>query len=66
MTAMKRSCVPRSMPCSRSTTGPRGGFIYEDMDRKMDGLRLIDVVEGDVDWSAVVDESFLPEDLRSE
>lgn len=43
-----------------------GGFVYEDMDRKMDGLRLIDVVDGDVDWSAVVDESFLPEDLRSE
>jgi len=43
-----------------------GGFVYEDMDRKMDGLRLIDVVDGDVDWSAVVDESFLPEDLRSQ
>lgn len=43
-----------------------GGFVYEDMDVKMGGLRLIDVIDGEVDWSAVVDESFLPDDLRSQ
>ena len=43
-----------------------GGFVFEDMDVKMGGLRLIDVIDGDVDWSAVVDERFLPEDLRSQ
>lgn len=43
-----------------------GGFNFEQMDRKMEGLRLVDVIDEDVDWSEVVDESFLPEDLRSD
>ena len=43
-----------------------GGFVYEDMDVKMEGLRLVNVIEGEVDWSGLVDESFLPEDLRSQ
>lgn len=43
-----------------------GELNYENMDRKMEGLRLIGVVEGDVDWSKIVDESFLPEDLRNQ
>lgn len=43
-----------------------GGFVYPDMDEKMGGLRLIDVIDDDVDWSAVVDEQFLPADLRSQ
>ena len=43
-----------------------GGFNYEQMDRKMQGLRLVDVIDEDVDWSGLVDESFLPADLRSD
>lgn len=43
-----------------------GELNYENMDRKMVGLQLVDVIDEDVDWSEFVDESFLPEDLRNQ
>jgi len=43
-----------------------GEFNYEQMDRKMEGLRLVGVIDEDVDWSQLVDERFLPEDLRGD
>jgi NitT/TauT family transport system substrate-binding protein len=42
-----------------------GKFDYEAMDRAIRAQRLIGVIKEDVDWSKMVDESFLPEDLRS-
>lgn len=43
-----------------------GALNYEQMDRKMGGLRLVGVIDEDVDWSELVDERFLPEDLRGD
>ena len=41
-----------------------GGFDYQAMNRMLDGLRIVGQVKGDVDWSTMVDSSFLPPDLR--
>ena len=42
-----------------------GDFDYEGMDAMLKGLQLVKAIEpGPFDWSKVVDESFLPEDLR--
>lgn len=43
-----------------------GRFVYEGMEVMLQGLVLVGAIESDeFDWSAVVDESFLPEDLRT-
>jgi NitT/TauT family transport system substrate-binding protein len=34
------------------------------MNRMMDGLRVLGQIKGAVDWSKMVDTSFLPSDLR--
>ena len=44
--------------------GP-GRLHYEGMDNMIRAQRMVGAVEGDVDWSQLVDESLLPEDLRS-
>jgi NitT/TauT family transport system substrate-binding protein len=42
-----------------------GDFDYEGMDVMLRGLQLVKAIEpGPFDWSKVVDESYLPEDLR--
>jgi NitT/TauT family transport system substrate-binding protein len=44
--------------------GPRmwstGAFDLAEMDRTVDGLRLIGEITGPVDWSKLIDQSFLP------
>jgi NitT/TauT family transport system substrate-binding protein len=49
--------------------GPRmwspGGFDRAELDRVVDGLRLIGEVKEDVDWSKLIDQSFLPADIQS-
>jgi NitT/TauT family transport system substrate-binding protein len=49
--------------------GPRmwspGGFDRAELDRVVDGLRLIGEVKEDVDWSKIIDQSFLAADLQS-
>jgi NitT/TauT family transport system substrate-binding protein len=45
--------------------GP-GRLHYEGMDNMIRAQRMVGAVEGDVDWSQLVDESLLPEDLRSQ
>ena len=49
--------------------GPRmwslGGFARAELDRVVEGLRLIGEVRDEVDWSKVIDQSFLPADLQS-
>jgi NitT/TauT family transport system substrate-binding protein len=35
------------------------------MDNMIRAQKLVGAVKGDVDWSKIVDESFLPDDLKS-
>lgn len=42
-----------------------GGFTRSGLDNNIRGLELIGAVQGTVDWNTVVDQRFLPEDLRS-
>ena len=41
-----------------------GAFDYQGMNRMMEGLRILGQLKGDVDWSKMVDTSFLPPDLK--
>lgn len=42
-----------------------GDFDYEGMDTMLRGLQLVKAIDpGPFDWSKIVDESYLPEDLR--
>lgn len=44
----------------------RGEFDYEGMEVMLKGLQLVKAIpEGPFDWKKVIDESFLPADLRS-
>ncbi len=44
----------------------RGEFDYEGMKFMLDGLHLVKAIpEGPFDWKTVIDESYLPADLRS-
>lgn len=49
--------------------GPRmwstGAFDVAEMDRTVDGLRLIGEITGPVDWSKLIDPSFLPPSAQS-
>jgi NitT/TauT family transport system substrate-binding protein len=49
--------------------GPRmwseGGFNLEEMNRSIEALRLVGEIKGDVDLKKLIDESFLPDDLKS-
>ena len=42
----------------------RGGFEYAAMDEMLKALRIVGALEGEVDWSKLVDASFLPEELK--
>lgn len=42
----------------------KGDFNQAELDRMIDGLRLIGDVKGDVDWKKLVDTSYLPVDLK--
>lgn len=43
-----------------------GGFDYEGMEVMLKGLQLVKAIpEGPFDWKTVIDESYLPADLRS-
>jgi len=44
--------------------GP-GWLHYEGMDNMIRAQKMVGAVEGDVDWSKLVDESLLPDDLKS-
>lgn len=44
----------------------RGEFDYEGMEFMLDGLHLVKAIpDGPFDWKTVIDESYLPADLRS-
>jgi NitT/TauT family transport system substrate-binding protein len=42
-----------------------GEFNRGELDRMTDGLKLVGELNGDVDWSKLVDMSFLPADLKA-
>ena len=42
-----------------------GEFNRGELDRMTDGLKLVGELNGDVDWSKLVDTSFLPPDLKA-
>lgn len=44
--------------------GP-GRFHYEGMNNMLRAQRMVGAVKGDVDWSKMVDESLLPDDLKT-
>lgn len=44
--------------------GP-GSINYRGLDNMIRAQKLVGAVKGDVDWSKIVDESFLPDDLKS-
>ena len=49
----------------KGTYWSAGDFDYEGMEVMLRGLQLVKAIEpGPFDWSKVVDESYLPEDLR--
>jgi len=41
-----------------------GDFDRAELDRTVEGLRLIGEVKGEIDWAKVIDQSFLPADLQ--
>ncbi len=41
-----------------------GDFNRTELDRTVEGLKLIGEVKGDIDWSKLVDQSYLPKDLQ--
>ena len=43
----------------------RGDLDLKAMDNMVEGLRIIGEVDGPMDWSKLVDQSFLPDDLKS-
>ncbi|HEY4074112.1 MAG TPA: ABC transporter substrate-binding protein [Herbaspirillum sp.] len=42
----------------------RGEFNQAELDRMLDGLRLIGEVKGNVDWHSLIDAAYLPADLK--
>jgi NitT/TauT family transport system substrate-binding protein len=51
---------------SKGTYWSRGEFDYDGMEFMLKGLQLVKAIpEGPFDWHKVIDESYLPDDLRS-
>jgi NitT/TauT family transport system substrate-binding protein len=51
---------------SKGVYWSRGEFDYEGMEFMLKGLHMVKAIpEGPFDWKTVIDESFLPADLRS-
>jgi NitT/TauT family transport system substrate-binding protein len=42
-----------------------GDLNYEDLNNMVKAMRLVGIIQGEVEWTKIVDESFLPEDLKS-
>jgi NitT/TauT family transport system substrate-binding protein len=43
-----------------------GSFKQAELDRMVDALKLVGEVKGAVDWSTLIDKSFLPSDLQAD
>lgn len=42
-----------------------GNFVQSELDRTLEGLRLVGAVDGTVDWGSLIDKSFLPAGLAA-
>jgi NitT/TauT family transport system substrate-binding protein len=42
-----------------------GDFDRAELDRTVEGLQLIGEIKGEIDWSKLIDQSYLPPDLQS-
>lgn len=42
-----------------------GEFSVEELNRMVEGLKLIGEVKSDIDWSTILDKSYLPPDLQA-
>jgi NitT/TauT family transport system substrate-binding protein len=42
-----------------------GKFDFDGMNRMVEGMRIVGQLDKPVDWSTVVDQSFLPKDLQA-
>ena len=42
----------------------RGDLHYQAMDRMVEGMQVVGKLPGSIDWSKIVDTSFLPKDLQ--
>ena len=42
----------------------QGDLNYADLNNMVKAMRLVGVIQGDVDWAQFVDDRFLPDDLR--
>ena len=43
-----------------------GDFDLKAMDRMLEGLRIVGELEGSVDWSKLIDRTYLPKDLQAQ
>jgi NitT/TauT family transport system substrate-binding protein len=41
-----------------------GEFNRAELDRTVEGLKLIGEVKGEIDWGKLLDQSYLPKDLQ--
>ncbi len=66
--AVARSAV-RNLVTSHAKSGVKywgpGNFNMKGMDDMMRAQRLVDALKGEVMWSKIIDESFLPDDLKT-
>lgn len=42
----------------------QGAFNYDALNRMVQGLKIVGKLKGNVDWSKIIDQSFLPKDLQ--
>ncbi len=65
--SVARSAV-RNLTAPQGTTGlpywGPGDFHIDGMNRMIEAQKLVGAISGDVDWSKVIDTSFLPDDLK--
>jgi len=66
--AVARSAV-HNLTAPQGKTGLRywgaGEFHIDGMNRMIEAQKLVGAISGDVDWSKVIDTSFLPDDLKT-
>jgi NitT/TauT family transport system substrate-binding protein len=62
-----RSTINNLVAPSKSGTPywSAGNFDFAGMDRMIRAQKLVGALSGDVEWSKIVDESFLPDDLKT-
>lgn len=66
--AVARSAV-QDLTSPQGTTGlpywGPGDFHIDGMNRMIEAQKLVGAISGDVDWSGIIDQSFLPDDLKA-